>query len=335
MCSRALVAFLLLTGAVGIVLGGCGEEDLPDGVAAEVHGRSVSEAAIDHAVVGRIAIKNSAGSLPPYWPADIKGCIQAKTDGRASVPSLEQAKARCQQDHARHRVAALRFLIQGGWYQLEARKRGLRLPPVAKGVRAASRHAGVQAADMRDVVRAFEASEFLMLEDPPPIPTFTQAEIARYYERHRDRYAPPPFRLIRALIMPTRHEARAVLVQMERRQKWDLIVRRFGRQAARPSPTGYVSTNTIRDARLLRTVDKLGRGGASIVKVGGGWYVFRVMRVVSSKQQQSLMQVSGSVEYDLRTRYQRRMRNRFNARLRETYRADTVCSKRYHLIECK
>lgn len=334
MSPRALFACVLLAGVVVTALGGCGDDDLPAGVAAEVRGRSITEKAIDHAVIGRIAIGTSSKSPPAYWPADIEGCVEAARRESVDGPSRTEAEAACKRAHARHRIAALRLLIHGEWYQLEARRRGLRLPSAAAGARAASMHAGVTQADMRDVARAFDASDLLLLQDPPPAATFTSAEIARYYERHRELYAPPPLRLAQALIMPTRREAQAVLTQFDRGLAWAVVVRRYGRQGVRPSMSGLVSTSTMQDVTLRDAVDERGPGEGGIVKVARGWYVFRVLRVLSSAEQSSLEEVTGQIRYDLTTRYNRRMRNRFNARLGETYRADTVCAERYRLPDC-
>jgi PPIC-type PPIASE domain len=332
---RAFLTCVLLVGVVGTALAGCGDDDdLPSGVAAEVRGKPITEEAIEHAVVGRLAIKTSTKSAPAYWPADIKGCVEARTSRPSEAPSAADAKRDCERSHARHRIAALRLLIHGRWYQLEARKKGLRLPSTAAGARAAAKHAGVSVADMRDVAQAFDASDLLLLQDPPPLPRFTQAQIKRQYDQHRERYAPPPMRLIQALIMPSREQAQAVRAAFDSGTPWPAVLKRFGPQGTKPTTTGLTSTTTMQNASLVQAVNARDRGEAGIGKVPSGWYVFRVMRVVSSAEQQSLAQVSGRVEYDLTTRYQRRMRNRFNAKLRETYKSDTVCADRYRLADC-
>ncbi len=139
--------------AVGL-LGGCGEEDLPDGVAAEVGDHAITQAAVKRAAVGTVAIRHSAETMPPYLPGDVEGCVAAKRSQAADATPTD-LRQRCEQIRDRQEAAALGLLIRGQWYRLEAEKQGVAIPAESKGARWSADHAGVKIKYLLGVSEAY------------------------------------------------------------------------------------------------------------------------------------------------------------------------------------
>lgn len=138
------------------LLGGCGsgddDRDLPDDAVAAVAGRPITDAQLQRAVVGAIAIKHSTRTMPAYLPADIDGCVadrRTRPDGRDR--SEDELEAACERERDRHEAAALSLLIRRQWYRLEAKRYGLPIPTARQAAARAAAHAGVQAEDLQEV----------------------------------------------------------------------------------------------------------------------------------------------------------------------------------------
>jgi hypothetical protein len=197
---RRLLLLLLWMLAVA-AFAGCGDEQgsdgaaqLPDGTVAKVGDRVLTEEAVRRAVVGEIAMKRSARSMPPYLPADIDGCVAAKSRLRAAqVASRGELRRRCERDLDRHELRALRGLIRGEWYRLEYERRGTPMPTTRGTVRWASEHAGVDAAYLRDVAPLYalrlEVLQRLARKHPKDSEgTFAQRGLDAYERELRARY---------------------------------------------------------------------------------------------------------------------------------------------------
>ena len=135
----SMMMLCLFAGWVGIaaLALGCGEDpDLPAGAAARVGDHVVTQSSVNHAAVGRVAINHSAETAPPYWPTDLKGCLATlgKRSGNRGAGS-DDVEQRCERQRDRARIGALRLLIQGRWYELEARRRGISIPDTRSLVR--------------------------------------------------------------------------------------------------------------------------------------------------------------------------------------------------------
>jgi hypothetical protein len=138
---------------------GCGDEsqELPDGVAAKVRNHAITQEAVDRAMVGQLALKHSAQSMPAYMPADIDGCVASFEDrpGSKGVDS-DELRQRCEQARDRQEDAALRLLIKGRWYLLDAERQGIANPVNGKAAAQVAAHAGVKTRFVRDVVEGVQ-----------------------------------------------------------------------------------------------------------------------------------------------------------------------------------
>lgn len=257
----------------------CGEsdEELPPGVAARVADRTVSTSALDRAAIGAIAIEHSAATVPPYWPVDVEGCMASKRKTQASSVSAQRLRERCNAERKRARAHALSLLIQGRWYELEARRRGIEIPTTTKQADFAANHARTDSKNLVDVARIYTL-RLQLGPKPTSIPTeFSPKEIERYFTVHRKRYYTGSQRFVEALVAPTKPLANEVADAFRRGQQLPEVARRYRAEGVTRPYAGHLQ-NTIATGRkaLQRKALPLDRGDVGIVEDPQGWYVFRV-----------------------------------------------------------
>ena len=331
-CASIAIAGLAL--AISSGCDGSDKSDLPSGIAARVGDGVITEAAVRHAVIGQVAVRHSEENQPPYWASDVQGCVRTRAARSSSAAvSREELERQCRQDRDRARVAALRLLIQGRWYRLEARRRGVApLPVKQEYVVRASLHSGVQPRDLADVIKIFGLRTFLA---PAPGSLPSASEIRRYYEAHRDRYVTHAQQLIEAVVAPTQAVARDVAAGLRRRASAKKLAARYrGAGVTRPFTDTYLSTLAAEDAAVPKTASRLGRGGVGMVRVSDGWYVMKVAYDIPSKQQ-TLEQARSKVEQDLQARDLQASIDALTAKLRDRYRGVTKCAEGYEVPDCE
>lgn len=317
---------------------GCGGEqgtDLPPGVIAKVGDDAITRAALDRVIVGQVAIKNSAGAQPPYWASDIDGCVA--TQGRRPATrdlSPAELKQRCERERDRARTAAVRLLIQGRWYEREARRQHVAIP-VPNGLAAVSAHSGV------DQKYLAEAQRILLVRglvgprwgvEPPPFP---RAALVRHYESDREHYRSSAQQLIEAVLAPTPAQARAMAAQLRRGRPARELARQYKNRGIKlPFTDNLLSTLAAGNARLVKMASRVRKGEVAVLKERRGWFVFKVV-VDRPAEQLSFDEARSNVALDLWARRGREDVEAYNAKLRSRYQDDTVCARGYEVPECK
>lgn len=171
------------------MLGGCGDEDLPDGAVAKVRDHAITKAEVERAVVGQLAIRHSAQSMPPYLPADIAGCVAAQSKRPAEEGTArDELQRRCEQARDQQEAAAQRVLIRGQWYKLDAEKRGMAIPTTRKNAAAAAAHAGVKPEYLQGVIQGVLLQFRIASQRSTDQARFSKASLAKYNARLRDDY---------------------------------------------------------------------------------------------------------------------------------------------------
>ncbi len=336
MRKAVVIGALWLGGASALM--GCGDEDLPSGVVAKVDGHAITASALAHAVVGREALSRSASKAPTYRPPDDFDACAATSieDAKSRALSRQEAKRRCAAQRGRARAAALRLLIRGRWYALEAGRRriqvpdALRLPLTRAGLRT-----GAKPADVEDVAEA-QSLRLLLLQRALSKPaTFSQDEIARFFEAHEERYVWDARRYVDALVAPTRALARRLVTEFRRGPTSAELMRDFGKAGVtRPYDGNLQDSSATGRAALHRLALTLGKGDAGMVKDPRGWYVFRVGAAVP-RMQATLEGARSNVEQDLQFRRGKEIVSAYHERLRSRYRDATVCADGYEIPECE
>lgn len=330
--SSALLAALAIASGCS---GGDEAKDLPAGGVAQVGTTVITRAELDRATVGAAAIRRSARAKPPYWASDVRGCVV--TQRKRSVGegmSDAELKQRCEQERDRAHAAALRLLIQGQWYEREARRRGISIATTDAIVRERSAHSGVRPAELAGVIRAYTARLLVLPKPPTTPPSFSSDEIASYYRSHRRRYLTSSQQLIEAVLTGDRAHAREMATGLRQGRSARALARRYEDEGVRlPFSDNLRSTLAENNAELEKLAGQLRRGGVGMVKEPRGWFVFKVVIDLPSRQQ-SLQEASSNVAQDLQARRQRALREKYDARLRAQYGDETVCADGYDIAEC-
>lgn len=324
-----LVAFSVL--AAGPI--GCGETDLPDGVVAQVADRAITAQDVRRAMVGQIAMRHSRVTMPPYLPGDVPGCVATRRKRpSAEGASVEGLRQRCEEEGDRRESAALRFLIKGEWYRLDAKQRGESIPTDRKLALWASAHAGVRIENLRGVAGIYalrlRLSERLIRRAPTP----SSAQVEKYYRAHRAHYVQEGEVYGGALVVHTRARADAIASEL-----------RAGRLARR--------TASARGGEVRRAFDRaslvaipvsaggqgepvLRRGEVDVTRGKRGWVVYRVSQVIAPRRL-ALAEARPQVEADVRESLRRESVADYEKRLRAKYREGTACAAERSVPECR
>lgn len=328
------ICLILLTTSLGLLLGGgCGDEtDLSSGVLAEVAGRDITQAAVDRVMVGTLAIGRTAETMPAYSPSDVNGCVAADV-ARATPPmSRAERRQRCERRRERRADAALRLLIQGRWYALEAKRRGLAVPTTRGQARVAGASAGVETEDLLAVTRIRLLRDQLAPR-PFSVPVrFSDRQLKREYVNHRTRYAVRESRYIRAVVADTHGKARRVAALLARSTP-ESVVRTLGDGGLHLPFTGLLST-TATPSSVHDQAGRLSPGGVAIARTPEGWYVLRLVQIAPGYRQ-SFDEATPAVAQDLQIRREREALETFNATLRSRYADDTACAPSYEIAACQ
>lgn len=330
---KTSLVLAVLGGLAAALFGGCGEKQLPDDVAAKVRDRVITKAAVRRAVVGQIAMKHSAKTMPPYLPTDAEACVA--TLGKRPIagnPSRAELRQRCEGERDRLEAAALRFLIKGEWYRLDRKRRGASIPTGRSTARWASAHAGVGVENLRGVAGIYLLKIGIAQRIVPRLQSPSEAEIARQYRTHQKRYVEAVKRFGPVLIVPTRTEADTVALLLQSGQSQERIARAkagkvtilYGEKTIFP-----VEGAEIREGSTARV------GEIGIVKDERGWIVYRLRDLLPLKEQYSLTAVRNRVKSDIEKRNLRAGTAAYDARLRSDYQEDTTCADDHHVPECK
>ncbi len=316
--------------AVAVVLLGCGEKELPAGIVAQVEERPITQAQLGHAMIGRLAPSSGRVSRP-YQPGDVEGCIAAERRGSDADLDPKAARLRCSEQRDRDQRAALRLLIQGRWYALEAKRRGMAIPTFHGFARVWGTNAGVDPKNMYEVTE-FSALRVRLVQNSKLRPTVSDAEARRYYLAHREHYAIPEDRRVEAVRTRTRAQADRAAALMSSGHPLDQTVRRSATSEVTLPYEGAKSTSEL-DPATQRIVRRLRVGGVALSKRAVGWSVLR-LQTVTPPRTPSFEEARVEVMSDRQEQEFEQATKRLNQSLREKYGSSTLCARDHDVPEC-
>lgn len=331
MAVRRAICTAAIAGVLGSGLAtGCGEDEPFEGALAQVRDNAITRTDVERAMVGQLARRHSAATMPPYLPTDLKGCVTIRR--KRSTEDLSEIERRCGQERDEGELAALRFLIHSQWYELEAHRRGIAIPTGKEAALSLSSHAGVDVSDVLAITTAAQLELALLPQGPADEPALSSERVTAYYRAHRTRYASEDKRYISAIIAQTRKRAEAAAAQLHRGLAPKRIVT-IGKGLTIPFEGPQV-TLLVGDAGLQRAARRVSRGDVGILKDSQGWYIFRVEMVLPARQQ-TLKEATAQVRTDIEARLNRERLKTYHARLHSRYKDDTICASGYELPDCR
>ncbi len=338
------------------VVAGCGNS-VPGNAVARVDDASITKVDFDRWF--DVAASSNPAGKTDYSPPDFKACIASKTK-TAPKPAKgqpattdEQYKAQCKQEYEQLRDQALQFLILEKWVAGEANDQGIDVPakefqtdyekakkdafPKEADFKTFLEQSGMTVADARFQVAFNTVYTKLREKAIKGAEKVTDAKIAEFYDKNKERFAQPETRDARVVLTKTKSKADAAVKALKSGDKFSAVAKRYSidpaskdRGGALPGIAKGSQEKTFDDALFGAKKGEL-RGP---VKVQFGYYVFKVQKITPAEQQ-SLKDSKAAIKQELEAQAQKAADDKFNAALRKKWKAKTSCREGYVMDQCK
>jgi foldase protein PrsA len=299
----------------GLLLAACGS-GVPGNAVARVGDTSITRADFGHWL--RVAAMSSASTVPGQPPVTViapdppnfTGCIANKRRTAPKpakgqrAPTDADFKAQCEQEYASLKAQVMSFLISSDWILGEAADQGIKATPaeLQKRLNQIKQQqfpkpgdfnkflvsTGMTLTDIYFRTKLIVLSDKLRAKIIRGKDKVTNAQIARYYQQNRSRYAQPERRDLRIILTKTQQQAQKAKRALVNGQSFKKVAKKFSIDQATKNQGGALlgvargqQEKTLDDAVFSAKVGKL----TGPVKTTFGYYVFRVEKVIPASQQ--------------------------------------------------
>jgi foldase protein PrsA len=358
--SHKLVCALAAAGLGAIALSGCGGdgESVSSDDVARVGDTVIEKSDFDKWL--RINTRSQGGAGPSVVPDPPKftRCVEAKRQvpqakGQGK-PSSDQLKRLCKQEYEQLKRSVMRFLIEAQWIQQEAEAQNVKVSesevkrlfetqrkqfyPDAESYKRFLRASGMTEEEIlyRMRLNALQQKLNAKVRKGAKVKEPSEAEIRRYYNRNKQRFAQPELRNVNVVLTKTEDEAQRAKAAVQGGQSFEQVAKRFsidelskrqggklllakGRQSIGPGPAAFTATKGELQGP---------------VKTPYGYYVFEVTNITPASQP-SFAKAKRSVRNQLATQPRQEAVEEYEKGFREKYRAKTVCADGFEVPECK
>jgi foldase protein PrsA len=360
--TRAFTHSLLAVAAavLGVaILAGCGN-DVPTGAVAKVGDSTITQDEFDKwmtiAVRGQSQQQGGAAAAVPE-PPDFEKCVAAKQKQPVpkgqKKPTEDALKKQCKTEYDTLKREVMQFLIQGEWVQQEAERRGVEVKPAElkkaledqkkqvfpndKQYQQFLKTSGMTEEDVLFRVKLNELQQRLTQKVTEDAKKVSDADVSKYYEKHKKNFAQPERRDLRVVLTKTEAKADQAKKALDSGQSFTKVVKKYSIDEASKSQNGLLPAvaegqqEKAFDAAIFDAEKGKIEGP---VKTQFGWYVFKVEKVTEASQQ-TLDESKDTIRNLLRSQRQQKALDAFVKQFREDYKDDTNCADDYRVVECK
>jgi foldase protein PrsA len=360
------VPILTALGAVfisGRVLAACGS-GVPGNAVARVDDMSITRSDFLHWL--RVAAASSASTVPGQPPTNViapdppnfTGCIAAKRRTAPKpakgqpTPTDRDFKAQCEQEYMSLRDQVMSFLISSDWIMGEAADQGIKASSAEVQRRLAQikqqqfpkpgdfnkflTSSGMNLTDIYYRTKLIVFSDKLRAKIIKGKGTVTPAQIARYYQQNRSRYAQPERRDLRIILTKTQPQAQKAKRALVNGQSFKNVAKKFSIDQATKNQGGALlgvargqQEKALDDAVFSAKVGVL----TGPVKTTFGYYVFRVEKVIPASQQ-SQAQATPEIRALLSQMSQQGALTTFISHYQAKWKSRTNCRSGYVVQTC-
>ena len=352
----AVLIATALTGAVAVA--GCG--GVPSNGVAKVGDVTITKSQFNHwlnaAAKQQAQAQPGAASAAVPDPPNFTRCIAEKQrqplPSGAQKPPVAQLKAQCKQQYDGLKQQTMQFLISAEWLQQEAAKRGVKATPaqVRTTFEQQKKQAFPKEADYQTFLqRSGRTEQDLLFQVKLSVLTnqlqakvvqgkanVSQAQIAAYYAKNRQRFAQPESRDLLVVLTKTQAKAQQALTQLQQHKAWKDVVKKFSIDTASKAQGGKLPgvTKGTQEKAFDTAIFSAKQGQLKgPVKTQFGYYVFQVTKITPASQQ-SLAQASDTIRNLLKSQAQQKALNDFVKDFQKSYRDKTDCAKGFVTSQC-
>src|SRR5215212_1174130 len=331
--------------ACAALIAGCGA-DVPANGVAKVGDTVITKDQFNHwlnAAAHGSAAPGSNVTVPD--PPDFKKCVanQAKQPVAkgAKKPTAAQLKTQCKQQYDALKQQVMQFLVSAEWIQQEADKQDVKVSDkeVQKQFQDQKKQSfqkdedykkflktsGMTEADLLFRVKLDVISNDVRTKIIKGKDKVTDAQIASYYKKNKQRFAQPERRDLLVVLTRTKAKASAAKKALASGQSWASVAKKYSIDEASRAQGGKLPG--VAKGQQEKAFDDAifsAKKGALTgpVKTQFGWYVFDVSKV-NPASQQTLAQATPTIKQTLGTQNQQKALNSFVTDFRKRWRDKT------------
>jgi foldase protein PrsA len=353
----AALCAILVPAAIAV---GCG--GVPGNAVATVDGESIEKSTFEHWL--NVAAKSAGGGQPGATtavpkPPTYTECIAAKRKalpkpGKGQPKTTDaQLKTQCKTDYENMRKQALQLLINAQWIQGEADELKVKVSDadVKKSFNQQKKQAFPKAADYQKFLKDSGRTEkdilfqirFELLSNKirdkiiKGKDKVSDAQIAAYYNKNKQRFAQPERRDLRIVLTKGKAKAQAALSALKSGQSWKAVTKEFSIDQASKSQGGKLPavTKGSQEKALDEAVFKAKKNKlVGPVKTQFGYYVVQVTKVTKASQQ-SLEKAKPTIKQLLASQNQQKALDTFVKDFQKKWKGKTECREGFVTQECK
>jgi foldase protein PrsA len=342
--------------AAAVLIAGCGG-GVPSSGVAKVGDTVVTKDQFNHWLSAAAHGSAAPGTNPvvPDPPSFTK-CIaaQAKTPvpKGAKKPTTAQLKTQCSQQYDALKQQVMQFLISAEWILQEADKEGVKVSDAQvqkqfqdqkkqsfqkdSDYQAFLKNSGMTESDLLFRVKLDIISNDVRNKVIKGKDTVTNAQIASYYNKNKQRFAQPERRDLLVVLTRDKAKAQAAKSAIDGGQSWASVAKKYSIDQASKAQGGKLPgvAKGQQEKAFDDAIFNASKGNViGPVKTQFGYYVFKVTGITPASQQ-TLAQTQETIRNLLKSENQQKALNTFVTSFRKDYRNKTQCGKGYIIPDC-
>jgi foldase protein PrsA len=352
LCSLALGAFFV----PALLVAGCG--GVPGNAVATVDGTAIDKQDFDHWLNVAAKSGGQAGAATPK-PPDYAECVNQKrkttpkpAKGQPKVTDA-QLKAQCKQEYNSLRDQVLQLLISFQWIEGEAKAQDIKVSdkevkssfdkqkkqafPKDADYQKFLKDSGQTEADILKRVRLDTLSNKIREKVTKGKDKVSDAEIATYYNKNKQRFAQPERRDLRIVLTKDKAKAEQAKKAIQSGTPFAKVAKKYSIDQASKAQGGKLpAVQKGQQEKALDTAIFNAKKGKLVgpVKTQFGYYVFEVTKVTPASQQ-TLDQAKTTIKQTLASQNQQKALDKFVKSFTKRWKAKTDCREGYRTQDCK
>src|SRR3954449_11390920 len=342
--------------ACAALIAGCGQ-DVPTNGVAKIGDTVITKDQFNHwlnAAAHGSAQPGSPVTLPdpPNFTKCIANAAKQPVPKGAKKPTTAQLKTQCQQQYNALKQQVMQFLVSAEWIEQEAKSEGVKVSnkQVQKQFQDQKKQSfqkdadyqkflkqsGMTEADLLFRVKLDVISNAVRTKVIKGKDNVTNAQIASYYNKNKQRFAQPERRDLLVVLTKTKAQAQAAKKALDSGTPWAKVAKKYSIDEASKAQGGKLPC--VAKGQQEKGFDDAIFGAKKSVTTGPvktqfGYYVFKVTKVTAATQQ-SLAQTKETIRNLLKSQNQQKALNDFVKKFRKDYKDKTKCSKTYLIPDC-
>ena len=358
--------YLALLGAffvLPLALSACGDSGVPGNAVVDIGGDSIKSTTFDHwlkvAATSQAQQSGATGAASIPDPPDYTKCIANKkktaTKPAKGQPTPTDAtyKSQCQQEYNSLRDSVMQFLITSAWIEGESTDRGVKVSdtdvkkdfdkqrqqsfPKDKDYEAFLKSSGYVQEDLLYRIKVQDLTNKLRTKILAGTDKVSNAQIADYYNKNKNRFAVAEKRDLRIVLTKTEAQAKKAKAALEAGQSWKTVAAKYSIDQGTRDNGGLLAA--VPKGQQEKALDDATFGAKKGV-VGGpvktqfGYYVYEVTKITPGSQQ-TLDQSKKSIKQLLVSQQQQKKIDAFSKEFQKKWKDRTDCRKGYVTDDCK